>query len=91
MLLVQFSRDDRAFDLAKAGKKKDARSTMHPIVTMSSVTVKAHAALVLVDCAGVLMKGWCCLVLLNVLAQAGRAEEHGQTAKRKPALPGANC
>jgi hypothetical protein len=29
--------------------------------------------------------------LANVLAQAGRVEEPGQTAKRIPALPAANC
>jgi hypothetical protein len=27
----------------------------------------------------------------NALAQAGRTEEPGQTAKRNPALPAANC
>ena len=58
MLLLQFIREDRAFDLAKAGKKKDARSTIQPIVTRSSVAVKDLATLALVDRAGVPMRGW---------------------------------
>ena len=61
MQLAQPIREDRAFDLAKAGRKMAAKSAMHATVIRSSVTVKARAGGVLGDCAGMLMRSGRCL------------------------------
>ena len=53
-LLAQPIRDERAFDLAKAGRKMAAKTAMHAMVIRSSVTVKARVAVVLPECVGML-------------------------------------
>jgi pseudouridine-5'-phosphate glycosidase len=55
MLLAQFRREDLAFDLANAGRKTAANTTMHAMVIRSSVTVKAGVGGVLRGCTGMLM------------------------------------
>jgi len=49
MLLAQFKRGDRAFDLAKAGRKMPAKSATHATVIRSSVSEKARVGWVLGD------------------------------------------
>jgi hypothetical protein len=49
MQLAQPIREERAFDLAKAGRKMAAKSAMHATVIKSSVTVKARAVVALDD------------------------------------------
>jgi len=61
MQLAQTIREERAFDLAKAGRKMVAKSAMHATVIRSSVTVEARAVVALGDCTGMLMRSGRCL------------------------------
>ena len=55
MQLAQPIREERAFDLANAGRKMAANTARPAIVIRSSVTVKAVAGGILGDRAGMLM------------------------------------
>jgi hypothetical protein len=55
MQLTQPIREERAFDLANAGRKTAANTAMHATVIRSSVTVKAVVGGILGDRAGMLM------------------------------------
>ena len=63
MQLTQPIREERALDLAKAGSKTAAKSATHAMVIMSSVTVKACAAVALGGRAGMLMDSGRCLTV----------------------------